>query len=74
MGKRIVFCETCERNVELTRKNFDHKYHEILCLLIISTIGIGYFLLKWSKKKNTCPYCETVFDIKNLPKEPKIET
>ena len=74
MVKRIAYCETCEREVELRRKNFNHKYHEILCLLIVSTISIGYFILKWSKKKNTCPYCETVFDVKNLNKKPEIET
>lgn len=74
MVKRIVYCETCEREVELRRKNFEHKYHEILCLLIVSTISIGYFLLKLSKKKNTCPYCETVFDTKNLDKKAELET
>jgi len=74
MAKRIVYCETCEREVELRRKNFEHKYHEILFFLVIFTIGIGYFLLKLTKKKNTCPYCETAFDLKNLNKEPKIET
>ncbi len=68
MTKRIVYCETCERDVELRRKNFDQQYHEILCLLIVLTIGIGYWILKYSKKKNTCPYCETEFDLRKIPK------
>jgi putative Mn2+ efflux pump MntP len=70
MVKRIIYCETCEREVELRRKNFDQKYHEILCFLIILTLGIGYLILKFAKKKNTCPHCETTFDLKNLPKNP----
>jgi len=66
MVKRIVYCETCEREVELRRKNFEQQYQEILCLLIVFTVGIGYWILKYSKKKNTCPYCESVFDLRNL--------
>ena len=65
-----VYCPTCEREVELRRKNFAHQYHEILCFSVILTLGLGfiiYFILKYSKKPNTCPNCESVFDLKNLP-------
>lgn len=66
----IVYCPTCEKEVELGRKNFDHQYHEILCFLVILTLGLGfiiYFILKYSKKPNTCPNCESVFDLNDLP-------
>jgi hypothetical protein len=66
----IIYCPTCEKEVELRRKNFDHQYHEILCFLVILTLGLGfiiYFILKYSKKPNTCPNCESVFDLNNLP-------
>lgn len=65
-----VYCPTCEREVELRRKNFDHAYHEILCFMVILTLGLGfliYYILKYSKKPNTCPNCESVFDLDNLP-------
>ena len=69
MGHR-VYCPTCEQEVVLRRKNFDHVYHEVLCFMVILTLGLGfiiYFILKYSKKPNTCPNCESVFDLKNLP-------
>ena len=66
-----VYCETCERVVVLRRKNFDHMYHEVLCFLTIATLGIGYLILRFMKKKNTCPHCETEFDLDNLPAIPK---
>jgi len=65
-----VYCPTCEEIVTLRRKNFDHVYHEILCFMVILTLGLGfiiYFILKYSKKPNTCPNCESVFDLNNLP-------
>ncbi|MFX1456312.1 MAG: LITAF-like zinc ribbon domain-containing protein [Promethearchaeota archaeon] len=68
-AKRKVFCPTCEREVILRRKNFEHQYHELLCFMVILTMGLGfiiYYLLKISKKPNTCPNCETEFDLKNL--------
>ena len=67
MVKNIVYCETCEANVILRRRQFEHKYHEILCILILLTLGIGYFVLKLRKKKNACPNCQTAFDLNNLP-------
>lgn len=67
MVKQLVYCETCEENVVLRRKQFEHKYHEILCILIIMTLGIGYVILKYRKKKNSCPNCQTRFDLNNLP-------
>jgi hypothetical protein len=73
MGKVEVYCSTCEENVELRRKNFDHAYHELLCFLVLGTAGLGFFIyliLKYSKKKNRCPNCETIYDLDNLP-EPK---
>ncbi len=42
-------------------------YHEVLCLLTVATLGIGYFILRFMKKKNTCPHCETEFDLENHP-------
>ncbi len=68
MGHK-VFCPTCEQTVELGRKTFEHQYHEILMFMVIMTIGLGfiiYFILKYSKKSNTCPNCESVFDLKTL--------
>ena len=65
-----VYCPTCEREVVLRRKNFDHVYHEVLCFMVFLTLGLGfiiYFILKYSKKPNTCPNCESVFDLKSLP-------
>ncbi|MBD3255095.1 MAG: hypothetical protein GF383_08370 [Candidatus Lokiarchaeota archaeon] len=72
MVKRQVYCDVCERNVTLKRKNFDHQYHEVIVLLIIFTLGIAYLILKYTKKKNTCPHCEKEFDLDNLP-PPKLE-
>jgi len=71
--KRTTFCPTCEREVVLGRKSFEHQYHELLMFLVILTVGLGfliYFILKYSKKPNTCPNCESVFDLKTLT--PKI--
>ena len=62
-----VYCPTCEEIVVLRRKNFDHAYHEILCFSVILTMGLGfilYYILKYRKKPNTCPNCESVFDLK----------
>ena len=63
-----VFCPTCEKEVLLQRKNFEHKYHEILCFLMITGVGfLIYLILKYAKKKDRCPNCDTKFDLKNLP-------
>jgi len=38
--------------------------------MVILTCGLGFFVylaLKYSKKKDRCPNCETQFDLKNLP-------
>jgi hypothetical protein len=68
MGKKhYVYCETCERDVFLQRKNFDHMYHEVLIIFFIITLSIGYWILRFRKKKNTCPNCESEFDLNNLP-------
>ena len=69
MGHR-VYCPTCEQEIVLRRKNFAHQYHELLCFMVILTLGLGfliYIILKYSKKPNTCPNCESVFDLNNLP-------
>lgn len=72
MGKKkTAYCETCGEVVELRRKNFDHRYHEIVCILTIFTAGLGYLILKLFKKKNSCPNCETEFDLDNLPEIPE---
>jgi len=71
-GKKTVYCPTCEQEVILGRKNFEHRWHEILCFLVILTAGIGFFLyliLKYSKPENTCPNCEREFDLQNLPED-----
>ncbi|MHA1349980.1 MAG: LITAF-like zinc ribbon domain-containing protein [Promethearchaeota archaeon] len=68
-GKKTVYCPTCEQNVILRRKNFDHIYHEILCFSVILTMGLGfilYLILKYSKPKDRCPNCEAQFDLNNL--------
>ncbi len=68
MGRK-VYCPTCEREVNLRRKNFDPVYHEVLCFMVILTLGLGFlvfFILKYSKKPNTCPNCESVFDLKKI--------
>ncbi|NVM18193.1 MAG: LITAF-like zinc ribbon domain-containing protein [Candidatus Lokiarchaeota archaeon] len=75
-GKKTVFCPTCEQEVILGRKNFEHIYHEVLCFLVIMTVGLGFFLyliLKYSKKKDRCPNCETQFDLQNLPESKILE-
>jgi len=64
-----VYCPTCEKIVVLRRKNFDHVYHEVLCFMVILTLGLGfliYYILKYAKKPNTCPNCESIFDLNNL--------
>ena len=68
-AKRTVYCPTCEKEVILNRKNFDHIYHEVLCFMVLLTLGLGfiiYFILKYSKKPNRCPNCETEFDLNKL--------
>ena len=68
-GNKTVYCPTCEHNVVLRRKNFEHRYHELLCFAVILTAGIGfilYLILKYSKPENTCPNCEAQFDLDNL--------
>jgi len=73
MTNRVVFCPTCEREVVLKRKDFKHMYHEILCFMVVLTLGLGFFILlilKYRKKPNTCPSCEAEFDLKNLPENP----
>ena len=65
----MVYCPTCEQNVILRRKNFEHIYNEILCFSVILTAGLGfilYLILKYSKPKNSCPNCEAQFDLNNL--------
>ena len=66
MVNRKVYCETCERDVILHRKSLDHTYHEIVIILTIITLGIGYLILKLFQKKNRCPHCDSEFDLKNL--------
>jgi hypothetical protein len=73
MVKRIVYCETCEKNIVLRRKQFEHIYHEILCLLTLVSFGMAYLILKFIKKKNSCPNCQSIFDMKNLPKPRELE-
>jgi hypothetical protein len=71
-GKKTVYCPTCEEEVVLRRKNFEHVYHEVLCFLVIMTVGVGFFIyliIKYSKKKDRCPNCETQFDLQKLPNE-----
>jgi uncharacterized Zn finger protein (UPF0148 family) len=75
-GKKTVYCPTCEEEVILRRKNFEHIYHEVLCFLVIMTVGVGFFIyliLKYSKKKDRCPNCDTQFDLQNLPEEKILE-
>ncbi|MFX1337685.1 MAG: hypothetical protein ACFFDK_03665 [Promethearchaeota archaeon] len=69
----MIYCETCEREVELRRKDIAQKYNEIVCFLTLFTLGIGYIILKYTRKKDTCPYCERKFDLKNLPVKPVID-
>ncbi len=72
--KIMTYCETCEHKVVLRRKNFDHMYHEVLCFLIFTGIGfLIYLILKYSKKKNTCPNCESIFDLEKLKSEKSTE-
>jgi hypothetical protein len=40
------------------------------------TVGVGFFIyliLKYSKKKDRCPNCETQFDLQNLSNENILE-
>lgn len=69
--KEKIYCPTCERMVIPRRKNFDHKYHELIFFFICLTMGLGYFIylaIKYTKKKDTCPYCERTFDMDNPSK------
>jgi len=72
-GKNTVYCPVCQRKVVLRRKNFDHVYHEVLCFMVLLTCGLGFFIylaLKYSKKKDRCPSCETKFNLETIkPKE-----
>jgi hypothetical protein len=63
---RIVYCETCQREVKLVRRHFKQKYNELICFLTLFTIGIGYIILKYTRKKDTCPYCERRFDLTQI--------
>ncbi|MFX0058035.1 MAG: LITAF-like zinc ribbon domain-containing protein [Candidatus Hodarchaeota archaeon] len=75
-GKKTIYCNVCEREVVLRRKNFDHIYHEVLCFMVMLTCGLGFFIyliLKYSKKKDRCPNCETQFDLNNLPEKKILE-
>ncbi|MFX1236819.1 MAG: hypothetical protein ACFFAS_08180 [Promethearchaeota archaeon] len=67
MGKKTIYCDVCDQNVSLRRKQFEHKYHEILCLTMIVTFGMSYLILRYIKRKDTCPNCQTRFDLDNLP-------
>ncbi|MHA1471581.1 MAG: hypothetical protein ACTSQW_00620 [Promethearchaeota archaeon] len=74
--KNTVYCATCEQKVELRRKNFEHIYHEVLCFSVILTAGLGfilYLILKYSKPKDSCPNCETQFDLNNLSESKILE-
>ena len=76
MGKKIVYCPTCEQKIVLRRKNFDHVYHEVLAFMVILTCGLGifiYLILKYSKKKDRCPNCDSQFDLENLPDKDILE-
>lgn len=69
MEKKVVYCDVCEQEIVLSRKSFNHKYHEILFFMIVLTLGLGYFvylILKYRKKKDTCPNCESKFDLTTL--------
>ncbi|MFO8017134.1 MAG: hypothetical protein R6U96_00720 [Promethearchaeia archaeon] len=67
MAGKIVYCDVCEDYVRLTRKKFDHIYHEVLVFLILTGIGaIVYLILKYSRSKNTCPNCEKEFNLDSL--------
>ncbi len=72
MGKKI-YCPVCDQEVTLRRKQFEHKYHEILCLTMIVTFGMSYVILKYIKKKDTCPNCQTRYDLKSLPLSPTLK-
>jgi len=64
--KKWIYCPTCEDWVIPGRKNFQHMYHELLCFMIFLTFGLGFFvylILKYSKKKNICPNCQSVLDL-----------
>lgn len=64
---KLVYCNICENYVRLARKKFDHIYHEILVILILTGIGaILYLILKYIRPKNRCPHCERTFDVEAL--------
>ncbi|MBN1214107.1 MAG: hypothetical protein JXA99_01570 [Candidatus Lokiarchaeota archaeon] len=68
-----VFCNTCERYVELKRKQIDQKYHELWFFFVFLTFGFGYLIfliVKYRKRKNSCPYCEDIFDLNNIQEGP----
>ena len=69
MEKKLVYCPICEAWVKPARKTFDHVYHELLCFMIVLTMGIGFFvylILKYRKKRNRCPNCETILDLTQI--------
>ncbi|MFW9950666.1 MAG: LITAF-like zinc ribbon domain-containing protein [Candidatus Thorarchaeota archaeon] len=75
-GSKTVYCPTCEQEITLRRKNFEHRWHELLCFLVVLTAGVGFFIyliLKYSKPKNTCPNCEREFDLQSLPDKEVLE-
>ncbi|MBD3197831.1 MAG: hypothetical protein GF317_22460 [Candidatus Lokiarchaeota archaeon] len=64
--KDKVYCSVCERYVKPSRKKIDHKYHELWAFFFFLTFGIGfiiYLIIKFRKKQNTCPFCESVLDL-----------
>ncbi|MBD3212531.1 MAG: hypothetical protein GF311_07980 [Candidatus Lokiarchaeota archaeon] len=73
MKDKKVYCPTCERMVLPRRKNFDHKYHELIFFFVCLTFGLGYIIyliLKYKKKKDTCPYCERKLNLETPLKAP----
>ncbi|TFF88803.1 MAG: hypothetical protein EU550_00595 [Promethearchaeota archaeon] len=72
--KKFAYCPTCERTVQLHRKNIQHKYHEILFFMIVLTCGLGFFLylaLRFRMPKKFCPHCER--DLSDLAQSEKKE-
>ncbi|MFX1571300.1 MAG: hypothetical protein ACFFB0_00985 [Promethearchaeota archaeon] len=64
-SKKLVYCDVCEREIVLHRKNFDHIYHEVLCFMVLLTLGFGfiiYFILRLFQPW-VCPNCEKQFDL-----------
>ena len=44
--------------------------------MVILTCGLGifiYLILKYSKKKDRCPNCDSQFDLENLPDKDILE-